>query len=147
MTMMKIDRELRTNVEQKPIHKKTASKQNFEQIVRTKATHMKQQDLEKLLQDITEQGKKVARFRSFKDLARYKRLIQQFLEEAVFDGLSVKETRNFNPSNFSHKLITVEKIDEQLIQLTDDLLDQEKKTVDLLALIGEIEGLLVNLYM
>ena len=144
--MMKIDRELRTKVDQKPMRKNHTSKQNFEEIVRTKASHMKQQDLEKLLEDITAQGEKVARFRSFKDLARFKRLIQKFLEEAVFDGLSVKETRNFNPSNFSHKLITVEQIDEKLVQLTNDLLDQEKKTVDLLAIIGEIEGLLVNLY-
>lgn len=143
---MKIDRELRTKVDQKPIRKNSTSRQGFDTIVRTKASHMKQQDLEKLLEDITAQGEKVARVRSFKDLARFKRLIQKFLEEAVFDGLSIKVTRNYNPSNFSHKLITVEKIDDKLIELTDALLDQEKKSVDLLAIIGEIEGLLVNLY-
>lgn len=143
---MKIDREVRSKVERKPLPKNKTSKHSFEEIVRTKAAHMKQNNIDKLLQDITEQGEKVARFRSFKDLARFKRLIQQFLEETVFTGLSVKETRNFNPTNFSHRLVTVEQIDEKLVQLTDDLLDQEKKTVDLLAIIGEIEGLLVNLY-
>ncbi|HLS23738.1 MAG TPA: DUF327 family protein, partial [Pseudogracilibacillus sp.] len=76
----------------------------------------------------------------------FKRMIQQFLEGAVFDGLSVKKTRNFNTTNFSHRLMTVEKIDEKLVELTDELLDQESKAVDLLAIIGEIEGLLINLY-
>lgn len=144
---MKIDRELRSRVEQKVVSKKQSSKQNFEEIVRTKSEHMRKRDLEKLIEDITKQGEKIARFRSFRDLARFKRMIQQFLEEAVFDGLSLKETRNFNPTNFSHRLITVEKIDEKLVQLTDDMLDQEKKAVDILAVIGEIEGLLINLYM
>lgn len=144
---MKIDRELRSRVEQKVVSKKQSTKQSFEEIVRTKSEHMRRHDLEKLLEEISEQGKKVARFRSFRDLAKFKRMIQQFLEEAVFEGLSLKEIRNFNATNFSHRLTTVEKIDEKLLQLTEDLINQEKKAVDLLAIIGEIEGLLVNVYM
>src|SRR5690625_1991964 len=128
---MKIDRELRSKVEQKPFAKKQTGKQNFAEMVRTKSEQMRQQDLETLLNDITKQGEKVARFRSFKDLARFKRMIREFLEEAVFDGLSVKEVRNFHPDHFSHRLITVEKIDEKLVQLTNDLLNKEKKAVDL----------------
>ncbi|MDY0394833.1 DUF327 family protein [Virgibacillus halophilus] len=38
-------------------------------------------------------------------------------------------------------------MDEKLVKLTEDVLDQEKKTVDLLDTIGEIKGLLVNIYM
>lgn len=144
--MMRIDQDVRSKVERKPMQHKQSSKQDFDAIVRTKSDFLKRNDLQQMVRDITEQGKKVVRFRSFRDLARFKRKIQEFLEEAVFDGLSVKQTHNFNPTNFSHRLITVEKIDEKLVELTEDLLDQESKAVDLLAIIGEIEGLLVNLY-
>lgn len=146
MYMMRIDQDVRSKVERKPMQHKQSSKQDFDAIVRTKSDFLKRNDLQQMVRDITEQGKKVVRFRSFRDLARFKRKIQEFLEEAVFDGLSVKQTHNFNPTNFSHRLITVEKIDEKLVELTEDLLDQESKAVDLLAIIGEIEGLLVNLY-
>lgn len=144
---MKIGHELRSKVDRKPVQKKHESKRNFGAIVQSKSTHLRQEELDALLEDITEQGKKVARFRSFRDLARFKRMIKQFLQEAVYEGMSVKETHNFNTTNFSHQLLTVEKIDEKLIELTEELLDQEKKAVDLLAIIGEIEGLLVNVYM
>lgn len=144
---MKISHDLRSKVERKPVPKKFTTKRNFEAIVQSKAQNMQREQLEQLLEDITEQGKKVVRYRSFRDLARFKRMIKQFIEEAVYKGMSVKETHNFNMTNFSHQLITVEKIDEKLIQLTENILDQEKKAVDLLAIIGEIEGLLINLYM
>lgn len=144
--MMRIDQEVRPRVEQKSMQQKHSSKQNFDEIVRTKSDFMKKNDLQEMVRDIKAQGEKVVRFRSFRDLAKFKRKIQEFLEEAVFDGLSVKETRNFNPTNFSHRLITVEKVDEKLVELTEEVLDKEAKAVDLLAIIGEIEGLLVNLY-
>lgn len=144
--MMRIDQEVRSKVERKPMQQKQSGKKDFDAIVRRKSTSMKTGDLQKMVRKITEQGEKVVRFRSFRDLARFKRMIQEFLDEAVFDGLSVKETHNFNATNFSHRLITVEKIDEKLVELTEDVLNQESKAVDLLAIIGEIEGLLVNLY-
>lgn len=144
---MKISQDLRSKVERKPVQKKYETKKNFGAIVQSKASHLKQEQLEALFEDISEQGKKVVRFRSFRDLARFKRLIKQFLQETVYEGMSVKELHNFNMTHLNHRLLTVEKIDEKLIQLTDDLLDQEKKAVDLLSIIGEIEGLLINLYM
>jgi len=143
---MRVHQDMQSKVERKPFHQKKSSKQNFDEIVRAKSAALKKSDLQQMVRNIMEQGEKVIRFRSLRDLARFKRMIKRFLEETVYDGLSVKETHNFNPTNFSHRLITVEEIDEKLIELTDDLLDQEVKAVNLLAIIGEIEGLLVNLY-
>lgn len=143
---MKISQEIHTKIDQKPLRKVETSRQNFDQIVQSHTQKLKDQELEKLIQDITKQGEKLARFRSFRDLAKFKRMIKQFLEETVYNGYRLNESRNFNMNSYSHKLTTVKKIDEKLVQLTEDLLDQEKKTVDLLGLIGEIRGLLINLY-
>lgn len=143
---MKISQEIHTKIDQKPLRKVETSKQNFEQIVQSQTQKLKHEELEKLIQDITKQGEKLARFRSFRDLAKFKRMIKQFLEETVYNGYQLNESRNFNMNSYSHKLTTVKKIDEKLVELTEDLLDQEKKTVDLLGHIGEIRGLLINLY-
>lgn len=143
---MKIGQDIRSKVDQKPIRKVQEGKKNFEQIVQTQSHKIKQKELEKLVDDITEQGKKIARFRSFRDLAKFKRMIKEFLTETVYNGLELNELRSFNTGSFSHKLTTVKELDEKLVSLTDDIMDQEKKTVDLLGVIGEIEGLLINLY-
>lgn len=42
---------------------------------------------------------------------------------------------------------TVEEMDEKVMELTEEVVDQEKSTVDLLRTIDEIKGLLVNVYM
>ena len=143
---MKISQEVHTKIDQKPMRKVETSKPGFDQLVQSQSQKLKQEEIERLVQDITKQGEKIARFRSFRDLAKFKRMIKQFLEETVYNGLELKESRNFNMHSHSHKLTTVKELDEKLIQLTEDILDQEKKTVDLLGLIGEIEGLLINLY-
>src|SRR5690625_1524566 len=142
---MKIGQDVSSKIDQKLLKKTNEGKQNFEQIVRAQSHHLKQEELEKLKQDITKQGEKIARFRSFRDLAKFKRMIKQFLEETVHNGLSLRESRSFHPKNYTHTLTTVQEIDEKLIQLTQDIIDQEKKTVDLLETIGEIKGLLFNL--
>ncbi|HLS23340.1 MAG TPA: DUF327 family protein, partial [Pseudogracilibacillus sp.] len=69
---MRIDQDVRSKVEQKPVRQRQASKQDFDLMIRTKASHMKKHDLEQMVRDITEQGEKVVRFRSFRDLARFK---------------------------------------------------------------------------
>lgn len=40
----------------------------------------------------------------------------------------------------------MKEIDDKLIQLTEEMMDQEKPAIDLLERIGEIKGLLINLY-
>ncbi len=142
---MKIGQEINSKIDQHPFRKITEGKSNFEQLVKTESHKIKQDELAGLIKDITEQGEKIARFRSLRDLAKFKRMIKQFLQETVYSGLSLKESRSFNTTNYSHKLTTVQEVDEKLIQLTEDVIDQEKKTVDLLGVIGEIRGLLINL--
>jgi len=118
---------------------------NFEKIVETQTKRMQQEELHGLVEDITKQGEKMAKFRSFQDLAKFKRMIKKFLQKAVYDGLSVHQERSFHDQRMNN-LTTVKELDEKLVTLTEDVMDQEKYTVDLLGHIGEIRGLLINLY-
>lgn len=98
-----------------------------------------------MMKNITLQGEKLARSRNFKDLAKFKRLIKSFLGETVSGGLRIKKEQSFNRNGSSH-LTLIKQVDEKLIELTEQVMSQEKKTVDILGLIGEIKGLLINLY-
>lgn len=144
---MKISQDVRAGVERKVYGKKNKeSKRDFNKLVQSKSRILKLSELDEEFEEISKQGERIARVRSFKDLAAYKRLIRNFLQKTVYNGLEVNEAHHFSAHSSNHKLITVQKIDEKLVQLTEDLMEQEKQSVDILGLIGEINGLLVNLY-
>lgn len=143
---MKIGQEIRSQVDTKQLRQSTEPRTNFDKLVNVHAHQIKRDELQKLLTDISKQGERLARFRSFQDLAKFKRMIKDFLQETVYNGLELHESHNFNPNGYSQKLSVVKEVDEKLVELTEDIMDQEKKTIDLLSVIGEIKGLLVNLY-
>lgn len=144
---MKIGQELRTQLD--TMHKNTPnqvrSNISFQQVVRREQQRLHENELNRLIKDITTQGERLAKSRTFKDLARYKSLVKSFIKEAVQFGLELKEERSWSMNGDSRKLMIVKEVDEKLIQLTDDLLNQEKESIDILGLIGEIKGLLINL--
>lgn len=145
---MKISQELLKQIDtsQKNGKSRETTQQSFQSIVQSQSQKMQSSQLQKLMQDISHQGDRLARYRSLKELVRFKRLIKKFLEETVSNGFDVKQSISFNYTGSSRNLTVVKQIDEKLIELTEEIMNQEKKTVDLLGLIGEIKGLLVNLY-
>lgn len=68
------------------------------------------------------------------------------MKEAVSYGMQLKQSHTWNRFGEGRRLKIVDTIDEKLVELTEDMLDEEKSSVDLLAKIGEIKGLLINLY-
>lgn len=143
---MKISQDMQPKVTKAPVQKTQEGKSTFDKMVQTQSHKLVREELGQLLDDITKQGEKLAKFRSFRDLVKFKRMIKEFLQETVYKGLKLNHEQSFTANHYSQKLTTVEEIDEKLIELTEDVLDQEKKTVDLLGVIGEIRGLLVNIY-
>lgn len=144
---MKISQEMRSQMETRHNRSRTDGKHGFDKMVQSQTHQMKQQAIEQLMKDITQQGDKLARFRSFQDLVKFKRMVKGFLQETVSNGLDLKKSHQFNFDGQNRELAIIKEVDEQLIMLTEEIMNQEKKTVDLLGIIGEIKGLLVNLYM
>lgn len=107
---------------------------------------MQANSLNKLLADIDQAGDRLMRSRNFRDLAKYKSLVKRFVKEAVDFGMDLNQSQSWNQYGQSRPLKTVQTIDEQLIQLTEEVVSQEKEAIDLLGRIGEIKGLLINLY-
>ena len=146
---MKINQDLRMNpaLGRQDIKTNRDPNTRFGDLVVKQGSKMQSEQLTRLLGDISTAGERVAKSRNLRELARFKRLVKRFLEETVQHGIETKNAHTWNRFGEGRRLKIVETIDEHLVQLADDLLNEEKETIDLLDKIGEIKGLLVNLYI
>jgi uncharacterized protein YaaR (DUF327 family) len=119
---------------------------NFGEMVKGEEQRMSQERLTQLLNDIDKQGQILARSRSIRDFYQYKNLVKRFMEEAVRYGIALDDRRGINRRGRSRLYKIIKEVDGQLLQLADDLLSEQAPMIDLLARIGEIRGMLINLY-
>jgi uncharacterized protein YaaR (DUF327 family) len=61
--------------------------------------------------------------------------------------LELKDKQGFNFRGRPKSYKVVEEIDQKLVQLTDEVVHKEKNGIHVLSLVGEIKGLMINLYM
>ncbi|MFJ7932009.1 YaaR family protein [Peribacillus sp. NPDC096448] len=118
----------------------------FQQMVQTQDQKMQIQTLNRLIGDIEGVGQRLVRSRTFRELAKYKALVKRFVKEAVEYGLELKQSTSWNEYGQSRPLKTVETIDARLVELSEEILSKEKSSLEILEMIGEIKGLLINLY-
>ncbi|MGM9945048.1 MAG: YaaR family protein [Lysinibacillus sp.] len=145
---MKINRDLRAGfLNQNEVRQPSQSGNRFGDMVVKQGSKMQTEQLTRLLGDISAAGDRVARSRSLRELTRFKMLVKRFLQEAVNHGLETKQSHTWNRFGEGRRLKIVETVDERLVELAQEILDEEKETIDLLDKIGEIKGLLINLYM
>lgn len=124
----------------------TQNQGRFGDMIVKQGTKMQSEQLTRLLGDISAAGDRVARNRTLRELTRFKMLVKRFLQETVDYGLEMKQSHTWNRFGEGRRLKIVETIDERLVELAQDILNEEKETIDLLDKIGEIKGLLINLY-
>ena len=144
---MKINQDLHVGRNQpRTQHIQQQPANNFGSLVVKQGQKMQTEQLTRLLGDISSAGEKIVKSRNLRDLAKFKMLIKRFLKESVSFGMELKQSQTWNRFGEGRRLKIVDTIDEKLIELTEDLLNEERDSVELLAKIGEIKGLLINLY-
>lgn len=72
--------------------------------------------------------------------------MKQLVKETVETGMELKQSHSWNRFAEGRVHQTVELIDEKLVELTEEVLKEEKQSIDILGKIGEIKGLLIHLY-
>ncbi|MGD6804835.1 DUF327 family protein [Rossellomorea vietnamensis] len=145
---MKINQDLRVGVDKVRTDQKpnNGGSVKFGALVSKQDQKLQMEQLGKLMSDISSAGERLSRSRTFKDLAKYKSLVKKFVQEAVDYGMNLKQSHTWNQHGEGRKLNIVESVDQRLMELTEDILDEEKQSIDILGKIGEIRGLLINLY-
>lgn len=104
-----------------------------------------QTKINNMLKDINVQGRLIARHMDIREMKRYRGLIRDFLNEVV--NRSHKFSReNFLDHRGRHRVYGIIRlIDENLDELAQELVEDEKNQIDILSRIGEIEGLLLDI--
>ncbi|GLC90373.1 YaaR family protein [Lysinibacillus piscis] len=146
---MKINQDIRVgmNTNRKEPLQNNNPNNRFGEMVVKQGSKLQTEQLTRLLGDITTAGDRVARSRNLRELARFKMLVKRFLQETVEHGMELKQSHTWNRFGEGRRLKIIETIDARLVELAQDILDEEKEAIDLLDKIGEIKGLLINLYI
>ncbi|MCH5339459.1 MAG: YaaR family protein [Acetatifactor sp.] len=102
--------------------------------------------LQALMEEITMQGDKLYKHRDVKDMKRYRGLVKEFLNEIVTRSHSFSR-ENFLDKRGRHRVYGIIRlIDENLDQLAQELMKDEKDNLAILNKIGEIQGLLLDIF-
>lgn len=101
--------------------------------------------LEGMISDITEQGDKIAKHMDIKDMKKYREMVKDFMNEVV--SHSHKFSReNFLDKRGRHRVYGIVKlVDQNLDELAQELLKEEKSHLNILGRIDDIRGLLLDM--
>ena len=122
------------------------AKVTFQEVIAKQREERVYARLTELIEKIDEQGKRLSEKRTADELRKYKELVKEFMEDAVQYGLSLEERRGFNRRGRTKIYKIVKEVDRKLLDLTDAVLQQQKSGLEILRMVGEIKGLLVNIY-
>ncbi|WP_444685663.1 YaaR family protein [Alkalicoccus luteus] len=127
-------------------NKSTEAKITFQEIMKDGRRQGAYDQFGQKLEAIEKQGKRLADSRTVDELRLYKKMVKEFMDEAVKLGLQLEEQRGFNRRGRTKVYKIVKEVDSKLIDLTDSVLRGQQKGLHLLKQTGEIQGLLVNIY-
>ena len=104
-----------------------------------------QEKLGNMMQEITEQGEKIAKHMDIKDMRKYRELVKGFLNEVV--NRSHKFSReNFLDRRGRHRVYGIVKlVDKNLDELAGELVKEEKNHLEIVGRIDDIMGLLLDI--
>lgn len=116
----------------------------------TLASHIEEAELQArlstLMESITMEGEKISKRRDIKDMKHYRGLIKEFLNEVVTHSHSFSR-ENYLDRRGRHRVYGIIRlIDENLDQLAQELMKDEKDNLAILNKIGEIRGLLLDIF-
>ena len=105
-----------------------------------------QNKLSSLMEEINTQGKKLAEHMDVRDMKHYRELVKSFMNEVV------SRSHEFSRENFldrrgRHRVYGIVKlVDKNLDDLATELMKEEKDHIGILNKVGEIRGLLLDIF-
>jgi len=105
-----------------------------------------QAKLSALMGEITEQGERIAKKKDIRDMKRYRSLIKDFMNEVVSRSHSFSR-ENFLDRRGRHRVYGIIRlVDENLDALAQELMKEEKDNITILQKIGDIRGLILDIF-
>lgn len=119
----------------------------FSNMMNEKHDKKKKEELEELLDDIKEKGETLIDSKNLELLLSYKKTVKTFIKEASEFAFKIVDRKGLSRVGRSKILKIVSLVDENLMNITDVFLKDEKQKLGLLDKIGELLGLLSDFYV
>lgn len=99
-----------------------------------------------MMEEITRQGDRISKKMDIRDMKRYRALVKEFMNEVVSHSHSFSR-ENFLDRRGRHRVYGIIRlVDETLDELAQELVKDEKDHIAVLNKIGEIRGLLLDIF-
>ena len=113
-------------------------------------SNIAEQELQKkiggLMSQIDEQGKKISKKKDIRDMRRYRELIKELLNEVIYRSHEFSR-ENFLDRRGRHRVYGIIRlVDKNLDELAEELMKDEQDNISILSKIGEIQGLLLDIF-
>ncbi|MBM7866356.1 DUF327 family protein [Heliobacterium gestii] len=102
-------------------------------------------DLQEMLARIDESANALAQNQTVGNFKKYRELVKKFLAQVVGGAYQLREESGWDRRGRHKSLITVEKVDHHLEEMATQFFSQQAEPIDVLAKIGEIRGLLLDI--
>ncbi len=104
-----------------------------------------QAKMESLMKEIEEEGQRIARHKDIRDMRRYRAKIKEFMNEVTTHSYAFSR-ENFLDRKGRHRVYgIIHLVDENLDKLAEALMADEKDHLEILRLIGDIRGMLIDI--
>lgn len=103
------------------------------------------QKLKGLLERIDLQASKLEKRLSIEDLKEYKKLVSEFMNEAISHSYQFNKERILDHRGRHRVFGLIKKINEELETLTKEVLKTEKSRIGILAKLDDIRGMLIDI--
>lgn len=117
----------------------------------TLISHIEEQELQArlitMVEEITQQGNRISKHMDIRDMKKYRSLVKSFLNEVLTRSHEFSR-ENFLDRRGRHRVYgIIRMIDKNLDDLASELMKEEKDHISILNMIGEIRGLLLDIFM
>ncbi len=130
-------------VKQKP----NTSGSTFTDLMNEKKDEETKRQLDQMMKSIKAKGEELVDSKNLDLLVNYKKLVRDFVATAVEFAFEIIERKGRSRMGRAKILKVVSKIDDNLVQITEEFLSSERSKLKLLKKIGELGGLLTDIYI
>jgi len=139
MEIRGVSRNKPVNSERKIVSEKKDFSQSFNQARERKS----EEQLKKMIEDISKKGSRLVLTKTYADVMSYKKMIKEYLESVLKFMYDTKKDISFWQTQY---FVTIDTIDSKLEELTQSLLNGESDNLNIASSIDEIQGLIVDIY-
>ncbi len=145
---MKVQKVSSTSSKNNSIKSKSESpSSSFFDLMNDRRDAEKRNELDKMMETIKDKGEELVDSKNVELLVLYKKNVKQFVESAVGFAFEIVDRKGRSRIGRAKILKLVSQIDDELIKITEEFLSKERNKLNLLERIGELSGLLTNIYV